>query len=282
MGRIKWAAAPVIAITLLVVAIGVALLARGDDRTTTMQSDTANTKTARQAQPSSRHAKAPVSNQQVKTPGKSAPRQAAAIKTAARPAEPVANKPARPVTKPRAASPRVEAPPNALGWRLGTEWTVRVSEYDTHKPVPAWTNAEYRYKIIASNPVQKSLTLSMRFADLSSQPESARGELVRAGYVVEDGRLQLAWVQPLGRGPRLTPEEGELLMGENALPLDIPVEPFAGGASVQVNAPRIGESRGNKVSLRDGATATYVKGAPWWVSYSEGKNLKATMTGFTR
>ncbi len=270
MSRVRWPATVMGALTLLVAAIGVVLLAHDGKPYTTARQEVLAKPTPMQSPPLALARQArPVS--------KAAPRRTVKA-TSSKPAR----KQAGPVAKVLTVAQAAGVPSNPLGWRRGMEWTIRVSEYDSHRPTLEWTTAEYRYTVAEADPAEGSLTLRMRFADLASQPESARRDLVRAGYVVENGRLRLAWVQPLGSGPQLSPEEAELLMGENALPLTVPEEPFAGGASIRTRAPGLGESRGNKLRLRDGETATYVRGAPWWVSFSRGADFKATMTSFTR
>ncbi len=171
MGKIKWAAIPVVATTLLLVAVAAVLL-RGVDRST-----------ARQATPEQAARQEPSAAQQV---SKAAPVKPAAAVAAPR-TKAVASRPAaRPAKQNQvapakvAAKPQSVAPENNLGWRLGTEWTVVVEEYADYLAEAQTVTVTYRYKVVGVDAAKKSFTVSKRFANPANQPESARGDLVRA------------------------------------------------------------------------------------------------------
>lgn len=270
MGKIKWAAIPVVATTLLLVAVAAVLL-RGADNST-----------ARQATPEQAARQEPSAAQQVsKAPAKQAAPAAPRTGVITQPNRTVAS---RPATKSQAASAKVAStgPANDLGWRLGTEWTVQVEEYADYLAQPQAVTVTYRYKVVAVDAGKKSFSVSQRFADPANQPEAARGDLMRAGYTTERGALKLAWVQPQGKGAKLRPAQAHTLLGNNSISLEVAASPFSDGKDVSVLAAGLGKVRGNRVVLGKDKTATYVKGAPWWVSYSQGRTIKAKLTSFKR
>ncbi len=278
MRTFKWAAAPVILTTLLLLAVAAVLLSRNDARSARLPV----------AEPVAREAQPQTAARSV------APKQAAAkantnsaqrTTVASQPAKPIAQAapkaPAKPQAAPAAnAKAQSAALANPLGWRQGTRWKVAVEQYNTQLATPRWVSSEYQYNVIAANAQSKSFVVSMSLADQASQPETARGDILRAGYELRNGALELAWVQPLGKGRKLSPEEAEMLLGENALPLEVPASPFAGGTDLTVSAAGLGKVQANRVALGQGETASFAKGAPWWVNYAKGKNLKAKLTSF--
>lgn len=281
MGKIKWAAIPVVATTLLLVAVAAVLL-RGADSST-----------ARQATPEQAARQEPSAAQEV---SKAAPVKPAAAVAAPR-TKAVASRPAARLAKPKqvaparqkqaapakvAAKPQSAAPANNLGWRLGTEWTVVVEEYADYLAEAQTITVTYRYKVVGVDAVKKSFTVSKRFANPANQPESARGDLVRAGYAADHGNLKLSWLQPQGRGMKMRPEDAEMVMGNNGIPMDVAASPFSGGKTVTANAAGLGKVQGNRTALGKGGTATYAKGVPWWVSYSQGNAIKAKLVSFQR
>lgn len=284
----SWGAAPIIAITLLLVVAAAALLgARNTPRSARGETDRT---TARQAQPQARQQAKPESRAAV------LPQRSSAGARQSRPArsKPAA-RPARPVAVPHAAAPKAgarsrpaaqpqaEELANVLGWRLGTQWTVKVEKFADYLAEARTITTSYRYTVVGADPAGRSFTVSMRYADLSIQPEDARGDLMVARYTVQDGgALELAWLQPEGRGPQMPPEVARGLLGNNSLPMAVPAQPFTSGTTVQVQAPGLGQVQGNRLVLGSGETATFARGVPWWVSYSKGDALKATLTGFTR
>ncbi len=80
----------------------------------------------------------------------------------------------------------------------------------------------------------------------------------------------------------MRPTDAEMLMGNNAISMDVAETPFSGGKTVSTSAANLGKVQGNKAALGNGRTATYVKGAPWWVSYSQGEGIKAKLINFKR
>ena len=170
---------------------------------------------------------------------------------------------------------------NNLGWRLGTAWTVRMSQYASYLAEPEWVSGDFRFQVVGVDPAAKTFTVSVHFADPGYQPTSAQGELIRAVYAVKAGALRLASLQLEGRGPRLSPAEGETVLGNNFFSLELPAAPFA-GESVTVDAPHLGTQRGSKVQLGVQESATLTRGAPWWVTYAKGGTLKAELTSFSR
>jgi hypothetical protein len=186
---------------------------------------------------------------------------------------------ARAGTAPR--NPNGQAAGNNLGWQVGTGWTVQVEEYADYLAEAEWITSEYRFEVVAVDAASGTFTVVMRFADPSIQPATAQGDLLTAEYAVTNGSLRLATVQPASNGPKVTPVEARALLGENFLELDLPAEPFAGGASADVDAPGLGRVRANEVRFGQNEQARFTPGAPWWVSYAKGQTLKATLTGFT-
>ncbi len=276
MGKIKWAAIPVVATTLLLVAVAAVLL-RGADNST-----------ARPVTPEQAARQEPSAAQQVsKAPAKqaaavAAPRtKAVASRPAAQPAKAKQVAPAR-QKQAAPAKPQSVAPANNLGWRLGTEWTVVVEEYADYLAEAQTITVTYRYKVVGVDAAKKSFTVSKRFANPANQPESARGDLVRAGYAADRGNLKLSWLQPQGRGMKMRPEDAEMVMGNNGIPMDVAATPFSGGKTVTASAAGLGKVQGNMTALGKGGTATYAKGAPWWVSYSQGNAIKAKLVSFKR
>ena len=174
------------------------------------------------------------------------------------------------------------APANNLGWRLGTRWTVRASEYASYLAESEWLSSDYRFEVVGADAARKRLTVAVRFADASLQPQAARGDLLRAGYAVVGGELRLAWLQPAGKGPRLSPAEARRVVGENFFSMAVPASPFLGGAAEEVDVPGIGATRGNRESLGVGESAVWAKGAPWWVSYQKGGSLSVELTDYQR
>jgi hypothetical protein len=174
------------------------------------------------------------------------------------------------------------APANNLGWRLGTRWTVRASEYAIYLAESKWLSSDYRFEVVGADAARKRLTVAVRFADASLQPQAARGDLLRAGYAVVGGELSLAWLQPAGKGPRLSPAEARRVIGENFFSMAVPANPFSGGTAEGVDVPGIGTTRANRESLGVGESAVWAKGAPWWVSYQKGGSLSVELTGYQR
>ncbi len=287
MNESKWSATPIIVVTALLLAAG-GLLLLGNLRT-------AVPKAAPQASQEAPEVSRPpsyvdaarstsrVSSEQRTSGGVAKQAQTSKESTAAKaPAGQVARQQAvKPALRPAKAA-QAAAPTNNLGWRMGTEWTIKVREYATHLLEPQWINVEYRMQVVAVDPAKNSFTVAMRHADASLQPESAQGDLLRAGYVAKNGKLKLAWLQPQGTGPRLSEAKAKGLLGSNHLPMSVSDSPFEGGASVSVKAAGLGTVNGNREALSKGESATYAKGAPWWVSYARGKDLKAELTDFKR
>lgn len=282
MRKFKWAAIPVIATTLLLLAVAVALLSRNDPTSARVS---APESMARQEQPKTAPKTAAAPKQ-----------QAAKVTTKAQKQNRVASQSQKPVNKPAAKQAAAQGATNAqpkqasqantlanpLGWRLGTRWNVAVEQYNPQLAEPRWVATEYQYKVVAANAKAKSFTVSMSLADQASQPETARGDLLRAGYELRDGALELAWVQPLGKGRKLSPDEAEMLLGENSLPLEVPASPFSGGTQLSVSAAGLGKVQANRVAIGQDETAAFAKGAPWWVTYAKGKDMKAKLTSFER
>ncbi|MBA2362695.1 MAG: hypothetical protein H0V86_04105 [Chloroflexia bacterium] len=264
MSTIRWAAIPIAAITLLLVAVAAVAL-RGADRSVPRQDPPQQA--ARQAPSAAK----PVSHVPAK---QAAPVVAPQTKAVA----------ARPARQQQAASgkPQSVAAANNLGWRLGTEWTVVVEEYADYLAEAQTVTVTYRYKVVAVDAAKKSFTVSMRFADPANQPANARGDLIQAGYAADRGSLKLSWLQPHGRGSKLRPADAELLMGNNTVSMDVASSPFSGGKSVATSAASLGKVQGNRATLGKGRSATYAKGAPWWVSYSQGDSIKAKLISFKR
>jgi hypothetical protein len=181
---------------------------------------------------------------------------------------------------PSEGSARQRPPANRLGWRLGTEWTVKVREYATYLYEPSWIATEYRFEVVRADPTTRSFTVRVRFADPGLQPMSARGDRLKAGYTVVNGTPRLTWVQPLGKGPKMAAREAEGLLGQNWFSLNLPADPFGAGSAVGADVPGLGKVRANRVNLGTNETATFAKGAPWWVSYSKGARLSVELTGF--
>ena len=192
---------------------------------------------------------------------------------------------------PQGANPRTQAAnatqqdaiANTLGWRLGTEWTVRVEEYAEYLVEPDWITTEYRFTVVGVDPTTNTFTVSMRFADPSIQPEDAQGDLLVAQYTVNTGNLTLAALQPHGKGPALPVEQAQELLGNNFFSLEVPESPFRGGRSgEEVEVPGRGRVAANEVPMGPNATATFAQDVPWWVSYSQGEHLRAQLKSFTQ
>ncbi|MEJ7654920.1 MAG: hypothetical protein WKH64_17080 [Chloroflexia bacterium] len=205
-------------------------------------------------------------------PSKSASKPAAVVKT-----QPAAVVVAKPATKPAMSASSL----NNLGWRAGTQWTIGVSQYARYLPQPTWIATKYRFKVVSVDAAGRNYVVSMRFADPTIQPADSLGDVMRAGYTVSTGALQLAWVQPLGKGPKLDLAKAEIILGNNFLSLDLPKAPFVGGARVKTDAPHLGAVQANRVAIKPGETATFAQGAPWWLSYSMGKDVKARLLKYT-
>ena len=261
MSRIKWAAIPMIATTMLLVVVAALFLSRADRG---IARQPAQQQVARQAPSGVQHVS--------KAPAKQAAPAAPRTSIVTRPNRTVASRPA--------AQPA--APANNLGWRLGTEWTVVVEEYADYLAEAQTVTVTYRYKVVGVDAAKKSFTVSKRFANPANQPESARGDLVRAGYAADRGNLKLSWLQPQGRGMKMRPVDAEMVMGNNGVPMDVAASPFSGGQTVTATAAGLGKVQGNRTALGKGGTATYAKGAPWWVSYSNGNAIKAKLVSFKR
>lgn len=174
------------------------------------------------------------------------------------------------------------APANTLGWRLGTRWTVRAREYASYLAESEWLSSDYRFEVVGADAARKRLTVAVRFADESLQPRWNRGDLLRAGYAVVGGELRLAWLQPKGEGPRLSPTEARRVVGENFFSMAVPASPFSGGEAVGVDAPGIGSTRGNRERLGVGESTVWAKGLPWWVSYQKGGSLSVELRDYQR
>lgn len=204
----------------------------------------------------------------------------AVLDGAFRPARAQAAAPERPSVAGDAAQGVAAA--NRMGWRLGTEWTIKVRQYGAYQPEPEWVGAQYRFRVEGVGRDGRSFTVSMRFADPASQPESARGELLRIGYTLEDGNPRLGWVRPRGEGAAVSPSKARALLGDAFFSLEIPSKPFSGGRGVAAEAPGLGGTRANELRVGPGETAAFAEGAPWWVSYSKGNVLKAELASFKR
>jgi len=50
---------------------------------------------------------------------------------------------------------------------------------------------------------------------------------------------------------------------------------------VTTDAPQLGAVQANRVAIKPGETATFAQGAPWWLSYSMGKDVKARLLKYT-
>ena len=167
---------------------------------------------------------------------------------------------------------------NELGWRVGTAWTVRMDHYASYLAEPEWVSADYRFQVVGAEAGRFIVTVW--FADQIHQPASARGEVLRAAYVVRNGMPALAWVQPEGRGPQLSPEEAAAIFGSSFFSLELPSNPFATGESVRANAPGGRQVEARRVSFGQGETALLARGVPWWLSYSKGGQLTAQLVSF--
>ncbi len=191
---------------------------------------------------------------------------------------------------PQRANPRTQAGNGAqqhaivnnLGWRLGTEWTVRVEEYAEYLFEPDWISTSYRFTVVGVDPTTNTFTVSMRFADPSLQPAAPQGDLVVAQYMVNNGNLTLAALQPHGEGRALPVDQAQGVLGNNFLSLEVPASPFTGGRSVPVEVPGLGRVAANEVPVGPNRTATFAQDVPWWVSYSQGEHLRAQLKSFTR
>lgn len=302
IGNKVWSAVPMVILTVLLAGVAVILMI-------------GNNRTAAPSRPAAKEQAAPVAMESKSAPARSGavskavavvasqagvdqapqpksivrkPANRASTKPAARPAgKSVTRQAAGPADAARPdAHPKQEAPAgpmaNNLGWRLGTEWTVKVEEYATYLLEPKWVSTTYRFKVVAADEATKTFTVSMRFADPSIQPESARGDLLVAGYRLRNGAVGLGWVQPEGTGPQLGVAESRSVLGKNKISLELPASPLEGGRTASALAPGLGTVKANKVALGENETASFAPGAPWWLSYQKGKNLKAQLTGFTR
>lgn len=275
MGRTRWAAV-LAACTLGLAAIAVALLAgRGQDRASVSgPSSTAASERRVPARDATARGASPRRAPAIASPGDRR-HSAAEPRTAA--AEP--ESPARTAPGEEPAAPSADDR-TTLGWRQGTWWTVAVRQYDSHSPQGGWVSSEYVFDVVRASTA--GYVVRVRFADHESQPAPARGVQVEAGYAERGGLLHATWVRPLGRGPKLSPEDAAMLMGRNALPLDPPPGAPLGGRVESVHSAAPGEVRGRTVVLGNGATGTYTDGAPWWVRYSRGTDMTMELTGFER
>lgn len=291
MGNRVWSAVPVIALSMLLAAAAVVIMV-GNSRTelpmpaghtsrqsqasssTRVVSDAARNRAAALVQPQQKSYSAP-SRQVVGAPQS---------KPVTRPAgKPHSNKPQAQAAAPQKKNAaQADSMANNLGWRLGTEWAVKVRQNASYLANATWISTTYRFKVINADRAKQSFMVSVRFADPSRQPDSAKGDIMRAGYTLRNGAVQLAWVQPQGTGPQLTPAEARLIVGQSFIALELPSSPFTGGDRVGVTAAQLGTVRANRVSLSRGESATFAKGAPWWISYVKGKELKAQLVSFRR
>lgn len=169
---------------------------------------------------------------------------------------------------------------NDLGWRVGTEWTVLMSEYGG-KLLPIWLTHRFRFQVVDVDIAQRAFTVSMRFANPINQPRSAQGDLLTAGYVLRGSTPQLEWVRFHGRGPKLTGRNLRELLGTRLVPLYLPPRPLKGGDPVERDVPQLGVVQGNRVDMGGGEFATFAEGAPWWVRYSKGSYLLYRLEEFT-
>ncbi len=170
---------------------------------------------------------------------------------------------------------------NNLGWRLGTEWTVRIEEYAEYLVEPDWITTSYRFTVVGADPTTNTFTVSMRFADPSIQPEAAQGDLLLAQYTVNNGNPALVALQPNGQGPAIRADQAQELLGNNFLSLEVPANPFMGGRSVTAEAPGLGRVAAHEVLVGPNTSAIFAQGVPWWVSYTRGEQLRAQLTSFT-
>ena len=182
----------------------------------------------------------------------------------------------------RPVAPAATPLPNDLGWRLGTEWTIRVEHYASYLAEPEWVAGEYRFTVVRADSTAKRFTVRMRFADAEAQPGRARDDLLRAEYGVRNGARQLSSLQLDGKGPKLPARVAKGFLGESFVSLELPERPFEGGQSVGADVPELGRRQANKVRLGEHETATLAKGAPWWVSYSKGDRLRGELTSFSK
>ncbi len=159
---------------------------------------------------------------------------------------------------------------------------MKVQEYATYLAEPEWITTGYHFEVVGVDPTTGSFMVSMQFADASIQPESAQGELLRAGYASRNGSLALSWVQPEGKGSKLPVAEARRVLGHNFFSLELPASPFSGGQSERADVPQLGGIQTNRVALGKDQRATFTEHAPWWVSYSKGKHLKAEIMSFRR
>lgn len=287
MNGTKWAAAPIIIVTVLLVAAA-GVLAAGAGRTGARQATASST--SRGSAVARDAASAPRPGAAVGAPAEGREAKASTARQAKAPARVQANAAAKrtekaPAAPKRTAQKRValQNGANDLGWRLGTEWTVRVEEKAAaYLALSQDVRSEYRFEVVAADDAEGAYEVAMRFADPSIQPESARGELLRAGYSVVDGDLKLAWLQPGGEGRKLQPSEAERLLGTNTLSMDVSASGSAAGAKTTARVPGLGVTAATKVRLGRGESVTYAKGAPWWVSYEKGSSLKARLLSFER
>lgn len=172
--------------------------------------------------------------------------------------------------------------PNNMGWRVGTEWTVKVQQYADYLAEPGWVTSEYRFRVVQADPAENAFTVSVRFADESLQPASARHDLLKAGYGVKNGSISLSWVQLDGRGPKIAAENARQTLPANLWSMELPANPFSGGKSVTARAPQLGQVPANEVAISMHETLTLARGAPWWLSYSNrAQRLKADLVTFS-
>lgn len=278
-----WAAIPLGSMLLLIAAA--AVLVVGNRRTSVPPASSAAALSSSAGITASSPSSLPASNVAQQAPARPQQVGAPAAKPASNPASKPAGKSAASAPQAPASTVSKQAPAqpaSAFGWKVGTEWTVGVEEYASYLAQPRWVSTEYRFRVIAAEPASHTFTVSVRFADPSTQPQSAQGDMLRAGYTLRQGNLELAWVQPEGRGPKLSPAEAEGIVGSNFISLQLPKNPMASGTRVQASVPSLGKVAAQKVSLSKTETATFAKGAPWWVSYAKGNTLRARLTGFTR